>query len=86
MVTKAGSKRTAARRRTAGRSAAIAASIRIRVPAKSPSPSHPPMPESGSDIVPELAVIGVYVTNATWVWLFWSELRVCRGLVGFWRG
>ena len=31
--------------------------------AKSPSPSHPSMPANESDIVPELAVTGVYVTD-----------------------
>jgi len=35
------------------------------VAAKSPSFSQPAMPPSGSEIVPEFAVIGVYVTNAT---------------------
>ncbi|MGH3222689.1 MAG: hypothetical protein ACRDPY_29005 [Streptosporangiaceae bacterium] len=33
--------------------------------AKSPSFSHPSMPDSGSDIVPPWAVTGVYLTNAT---------------------
>ena len=63
VVTKAGSRRTAARRRTAGRSAAIAAAVRIRVAAKSPSFSQPAMPSSGSEIVPEFAVIGVYARD-----------------------
>ena len=62
VVTKAGSKRTAARRRTAGRSA-IAAATRIRVAAKSPSFSQPAMPPSGSEIVPEFAVIGVHARD-----------------------
>jgi len=33
--------------------------------ANSPSVSHPSKPDHGSDIEPELAVIGVYVTDAT---------------------
>jgi hypothetical protein len=65
VVTKVGSKSTTARRRTAGRSAAIVASIKIRVTANSPSVSHPSIPGNGSDIVPELAVSRVYVTGAT---------------------
>ena len=65
VVTNAGSNRTTARRRTAGRSAMIAVTIRTRRPAKSPSFTHPSMPASGSDMEPTFAETGVYRTNDT---------------------